>query len=78
MFEYWIEYLVAGFIVYMCIFKKFAYNYANSSKWFRNGPPVGRGIRPGIGDYIVALLWGPVLIIIWPLIIVYFVVKTNF
>lgn len=70
-------YIIIGVIVYICIFYKFAYHYANSSKGSMSGHPVNhfkdRGIEPGIGDYICTLLWGPALVMLWPLILLYYV-----
>lgn len=74
-----VSYFVLGGIVYICIFYRLAYYFANSVKTSMSGHPgsrfVDRGNKPGIIEYICALLWGPQLIAMWPLVILYYVLK---
>lgn len=73
------SYFALGGIVYICIFYRLAYYFANLVRTSMSGHPgsrfIDRGIKPGIIDYIGALLWGPQLITMWPLVLLYYVFK---
>jgi len=77
-----VEYIAIGLIIYAGVFYRLAYYFANSQKGFMSGHPVSsfvdRGIKPSLGEYIGALLWGPQLVVGWPLVILYYLVKFLF
>jgi hypothetical protein len=73
------EYIAVGVFVYSFVFYRLAYYFANSQKDFMSGHSVStfvdRGIKPSLGEYIGALLWGPQLVLCWPIIVLYYFMK---
>jgi len=76
------EYITIGILVYACIFYRVAYCLANSQKGYMSGHPVASFVdkakKPGIGEFFGALIWFIPLVLGWPVVLLYYLIKTLF
>ena len=74
-------YVFVGIIVFLLVWKSFAYRCANRISGSMSGHPVSsykdRGIKPTWFDYLLCLGWAPPMIIGWPIVLIVYIVGKN-
>ena len=81
-FPEWFQiYLLVGGIVFLIVWKSFAYRGANRASGSILGHAVSsyrdRGITPTWFDCLLCLVWFPPMVIAWPLILFIYISGNN-
>ena len=74
-------YLIIGVIVFLAIWKSFAYRCANRVGGYVSGHRVSSfkdmGNKPTWFDYLLCLGWAPPMIMGWPVVLLYYLMGFN-
>ena len=74
-------YIFVGIIVFLIVWKSFAYRGANRISGSMSGHTASsykdRGIKPTLFDYLLCLGWAPPMIMVWPIVLIVYFVFDN-
>jgi hypothetical protein len=73
--------LLVGAIVFLVVWKSFAYRCTNRMSGYISGHPVSsykdQGIQPTWFDYLLCLGWLPPMLVGWPIVLFFYIFGTK-